>query len=259
MKQILNYQRDYALSYAEYGDAYGFPVLVQHGLIASIDDFALFKGLIRLGRRVICIARPGYGASSPYLLESFAAWGDVVAVLVEALQLGRFDVLGSSSGAPYGYALGWKFPKQVRNIYIFSGIPALYDKQVLAHWPYPSLNNASMAELEKLARELFFSNLSPEDLQSHDIRDSMMNDCFGVAQDLRLRFTDWGFDLSEVKQKVLMEHSREDTMVPFATAERTAALLPHCMFRIRESGDHFSEAALDEFIKAVMASDDLLT
>jgi hypothetical protein len=48
MKQILRYKNGNQLSYAEYGDPNGYPILVQHGLIASIDDSALFKRLIQI-------------------------------------------------------------------------------------------------------------------------------------------------------------------------------------------------------------------
>ncbi len=89
-------------------------------------------------------------------------------------------------------------------------------------------------------------------MQQNDIRDSMRNGCFGLAQDFRLRGLDWGFTLSEVKATVYMEHSRDDESVPFVTAELTSKLLSHCTLKIRESGGHFSKETLDEFIQTVM-------
>jgi hypothetical protein len=83
--------------------------------------------------------------------------------------------------------------------------------------------------------------------------DSMRSDCFGVAQDLKLRCVDWGFILSEVTGNVYMQHCKEDNDVPFKTAEITANLLPNCQFIIRESGGHFSPESLNGFIKNVMA------
>ena len=166
MKQILRYKNEYSLSYADYGNKKGYPILVQHGLIASITDYHLFDRLIESGTRLICIARPGYGASSSYRMENMAEWGEIVAVLVDELGLSHFDVLGISSGAPYSYSIGYKFPEKARNIFVFSGTPALYDESVLALWPYPVNKTASIPELEKLAHDLFFSNPSNEDLAS---------------------------------------------------------------------------------------------
>jgi pimeloyl-ACP methyl ester carboxylesterase len=248
--ELIKYQDGFFLCYTDAGDPNGFPVLIQHGLIASIEEVDLFERLISSQRRVISIARPGYGASTPYIMRSYAEWGEIVAPLVIKLGLEHFDILGMSSGAPYGYALGYHFPEKVRNIFIFSGIPALYDETVLADWPYPPLRNQSLTELETLAQELFFQNLTEEDIKKNEIRDSMANHYFGVAQDLKLRFMEWGFSLADVKAKVFMRHSKTD--LPFTTAVRTAQLLPNCELELTETGPHFSREALDDFIEKTL-------
>jgi hypothetical protein len=158
-----------------------------------------------------------------------------------------------SSGAPYSYAIGYRLPDKARNIFIFSGIPALYDENILSHWPYEVTKNASMAEMEKLSYELFFSNLSRQALERSDIKDSMQHQCFGIAQDLKLRCIDWGFQLSEVRENVYMQHSRMDREVPFLTAEMTAKLLPNCQLEIREQGEHFTKESLDNFMSGMLA------
>jgi pimeloyl-ACP methyl ester carboxylesterase len=243
-----------SLSFAEYGHKNGYPILIQHGLIASITDSSIFEQLIKLGAHLICIARPGYGQSSPYEMKNIAEWAEIVSVLIDELKLSHFDVLGISSGAPYSYSIGYKFPDKVRNLYILSGIPALYNQEVLSLWPYPVQKHASIAEMQKLAYEIFFSKLSEEDLNNKDITDSMMNQYFGVAQDLKLRCVDWGFNLSDVKEKVYMRHSKSDDNVPFTAAEMTSKLLPHCKFEVKESDVHFSKEALGDFIKNSIAA-----
>jgi hypothetical protein len=110
--------------------------------------------------------------------------------------------------------------------------------------------NADIADLQKLAYELFFARLSPEDLSHNDIRDSMINNCFGLALDFKLRCNDWGFSLSDVKANVWMRHSRFDNLIP---AEITSRLLPHCILDIQESDVHFSKETLDDFIQQTMA------
>jgi len=251
MKQILRYGEDELLSFTDFGNSNGYPILVQHGLIASISEDDLFDRLLEAGLRLIGIARPGYGESSPRAMNVMADWGDIVSVLADELGLAQFDVLGMSSGAPYSYAIGYRLPGRVRNVFIFSGAPALYDDRILAVWPYPVNTQASILELAKLAKDLFFSNLSDEDLRRDDIKDSMMHDCFGIAQDFRLRCNDWGCGLSDVNVPVFMQHSREDDDVPFITAEMTARLLPHCRLDVREGG-HFSKESLDEFFRTVV-------
>ena len=252
MKFNTQYKNGNSLSCAEYGDARGYPILVQHGMIASIEEYHLFDRLIESGTRLVCVARPGYGGSSPYAMRNLAEWGEIVASLVDELELAQFDVLGMSSGAPYGYAIARRLPERVRAVFIFSGTPALYDERVQALWPYPLDRQAGLPGLQKLASEIFFPNLSPEDLQRNDIRDSMMYNCFGIAQDLQLRCRDWGFDLSEVKAKVYMQHGLQDDQVPVRTAEITAQLLPYCTLEIRKDGEHFTDELLDDFIKKTM-------
>jgi pimeloyl-ACP methyl ester carboxylesterase len=252
LKQKLTYKNGIPLSYLDIGDTNGYPVLVQHGLIASIDDYDLFDRLLQQHIRLICMARPGYGDSSPYPLDHYAEWGSIVSQLVEELNLESFDVLGISSGAPYAYSIGYKIPEKVGSLFILSGLPALYDEEVLAEWPYGPLPDMNMADLEELAYKLFFSHLSKDDLQRNDIRDSLMNQGFGVAQDLRLRFRDWGFRLSDVHGKVYIRHSKADDSVPFLTAVRVSELLPDCRLELMESGPHFSKEVLENFIEGTM-------
>ncbi len=253
MKKTIAYKDGNVLSYAEFGHPCGYPVLIQHGLVASIRDECLFGRLAEAGARLISIARPGYGDSSPYVMRDVAEWGDVVSVLVDELGLAQFDILGISSGAPYAYAIGYRCPERAQRLFILSGTPALYDDSVLSYWPYPVDRNAGIADLQALAHELFFSHLSQQDSDRDDVRDSMVNNCFGIAQDLRIRCRDWGFPLSAVKTRVHMRHSKADDAVPFITAELTSRLLPDCTFEARDNDPHFSPEVLDHFIATVMA------
>lgn len=246
MKHTLSCSHGNVLSYSDDGPRDGYPILVQHGLIASINDCSLFEALIAAGVRVLSMARPGYGESSPSPLSRVAEWGEIACLLADELHLAHFDVLAMSSGAPYGYAIGYRLPHKVRNLFVFSGIPALYDAQVQAAWPYPLDPQAGIPELQKLAKELFFSDLPPAARQQDDMRASMRNDCFGPALDFKLRCNDWGFVLSQVKETVYMQHGRHDN---FAPVEITARLLPDCRLEIRESGEHFSPELLDAFLK----------
>src|SRR5512138_390311 len=93
LKQNFQYKND-IFSYADYGKEDGYPILVQHGLIASISDCHLFDSLLKAGIRLISIARPGYGESSPYCVSQIAEWGEIVSCLVDKLHLSQFDILG---------------------------------------------------------------------------------------------------------------------------------------------------------------------
>lgn len=259
-KAILRYGGGEALSYVDYGPEDGYPVLAQHGMIASIEDGRIFDRLAAAGARIVCAARPGYGDSSPFELRGIADWGALALLLADELGLERFDLLGTSSGAPYAYAVAAKAASRARNVFIFSGIPALCDAAVAALWPYPLDGAASLDDSRELARAIFFPGLpagrdprgEAETPASPAARDSLANGCFGPGLDLKIRASDWGFDLSEIAQRVYMEHARDDGDVPFAAAELSSRLLPNCSFRARPSGGHFSPELLDSFIERTM-------
>lgn len=255
MIKTAHYKGENAVSYADVGERDGFPILIQHGMIASIKEQQLFAQLVKAGRRVISIARPGYGESAPYALGSVGEWGEIACWLADVLGLAKVDVLGISSGAPYNYAIAHAMPERVRKLFILSGTPALYDDEVLAHWPFPSNRGASISDLQRLSYDLFFAHLPPQEMQKDDILDSMRNDCFGIAQDLKIRSQDWGFRLEDVKTPVYMRHSRSDEAVPFACVERTAHLLPHCRLEAIENDPHFSSEVLDRFIREVIETE----
>jgi pimeloyl-ACP methyl ester carboxylesterase len=230
----------------EIGKTDGFPIVVNHGMIASIADEYLFDSLVKNGYRVISFARPGYGSSTAFEMENIKEWGRIIEEILEKINVNKIDILGMSSGAPYSYAIAAVIPNKVRGIYIFSGTPALHNKNVRKLWPYPLNENVSIKELLRIAKELFFTNgIDQNDKGSID---SAKNECYGIALDLKIRCQDWGFDLREVKNEVYMEHGLNDTSIPYGTAEITAGLLGNCILHERKNGDHFSRELLEEFI-----------
>lgn len=247
----LELQNGLAVSVNDFGNTHGYPIIVNHGLIASIKDEFYFNKLVEAGRRIICIARPGYGKTPPFLLDNVRMWGSIVNEVVLKLGLDEFDVLGLSSGAPYSYGIAYELSDKAKNVFIFSGTPALFHKDVVAKWPYPLNPEAEIPELQKLAKELFFPNGVNKGVNASE--DSFINDCFGIALDLKIRCMNWGFELSQISANVFIEHSVDDENVPFATAENTAELFADCKFIKRSSGGHFSEKLLDQFfIKTVL-------
>ena len=236
------------LAYNDFGKENSFPILVQHGTMASIKDIGFFDELGKYAR-VICVARPGYGESSPYILKNILEYGEIINKLIEELSIEKFDVLGPSAGAIYGYAIAKACPDKTRNIFVYSGTPALYDEEVRKNWPFPISEEITVEDSQKIAFEVFFANFSEEDKKQDTIKDSMANNCFGEGQNLRLRFKNWGFTLSEIKAKVCMQHSKEDNVLSYIMAERTAKLLNDCELELLEKGDHFTKEGFESFIK----------
>ena len=77
----------------------------------------------------------------------------------------------------------------------------------------------------------------------------MANNCFGEGQNLRIRFKNWGFTLSDIKAKVFMQHSKKDEVLSYIMAEKTTKLLCDCELELLEEGGHFTVEGYESFIQ----------
>lgn len=85
------------LSYAEYGDNLGIPVISFHGMPGSRLVFRVMdKAAAAAGAHMIAPDRPGYGYSTPYSQGSLLEYVDDVLEMADALGKQHFAVLGIS-------------------------------------------------------------------------------------------------------------------------------------------------------------------
>lgn len=239
------------ITYNDFGRENGFPIIIEHGSTGSIKDVDIFEDLGNYAR-IIYIARPGYGESTPYNLSNFLEYGNIIKKLVNILNINSFDVLGHSAGAPYAYSIGMVCKVKNRNIYIYSGTPALYDIEVqkyLPALPFSIKKQLTIEESQKIAYEMTFSNLSEEDFKKDSIKDSMANNCYGEAQNLRIWFKDWGFKLQDIQSSVYIQHGKKDEYIPYQMVQRTAKLFQNCKLELLDDGTHFNEEKYKSFIQ----------
>jgi pimeloyl-ACP methyl ester carboxylesterase len=110
------------LSYAEYGDGEGTPVILLHGMPGSrilgriFDDVARQRGL-----RVIAPERPGYGFSSPVPMARLEDYPNDITELSEILGLRRFIIMGVSGGGPAALACASMISDQLIATALVSG------------------------------------------------------------------------------------------------------------------------------------------
>jgi len=101
-----------------------------------------------------------FSPSTASLLEQAVASGKIFVVSNKNYQKFDSSLPASSKGfVEDGQYFFVTDPDTPLSKTIFSGIPALYDPKILSCWPYEVKKDASIAELEKLAHELFFSGL----------------------------------------------------------------------------------------------------
>jgi pimeloyl-ACP methyl ester carboxylesterase len=88
-----------------WGDPNGFPVFLLHGTPGSRKGpVPRASVLYRLGVRLICYDRPGYGDSERDKGRRVASAGGDVLAIADALGLGEFGIVGRSGGGPHALA-----------------------------------------------------------------------------------------------------------------------------------------------------------
>ena len=65
------------------------------------------------GIRLIAVERPGYGLSDPQPGRTMLDWTDDIEVLIDALGIKQFAVIGFSMGSIYALACAYKFPQRI--------------------------------------------------------------------------------------------------------------------------------------------------
>src|SRR5262249_37083055 len=98
------------LSYTEWGDPGGPPVLFFHGTPGSRLWCPNEAHVQSAGVRLVCCDRPGYGGSDPVLGRAVADRARDVAEFCDRLGIESFGVIGASGGVPYALAVGALMP-----------------------------------------------------------------------------------------------------------------------------------------------------
>jgi pimeloyl-ACP methyl ester carboxylesterase len=245
--QVIRVPDGRSLTVDSWGDEAGVPVFLLHGTPGSRSGPKPRSSVLyRLGVRLICYDRPGYGGSSrhPDRIVADAAW-DVLAVADE-LGLDQFSVVGRSGGGPHALACTALLPERVRSSAVLVGIAPSDAKDLdwysgMTRSNVTAYDQASSAtvkvDLTMRADRIradpaeMIKFLAPE-LTVPDrrivadgaIRRQLMNTyaeacrngAYGWIDDVLAFRRSWGIDLSAIKAPVLFWHGAEDVFSPVA-------------------------------------------
>lgn len=254
------------MSYREYGDPQGRPVINCHGgLVCGSDIAPAHDTALSLGLRLISADRPGIGYSSQAPGRTTAAWADDVAELITTLNLSSVSAFGWSLGGQYALALAARLPKLER-VVVVAGTPELdpdlivqlnrMDRTLVSMaQAQPSLMRAMMGAVGGLAHYLptvvtsaAQANLSPSDraglaawtagefaaCMHHALRQPQ-----GVVEEYLVESRPWGFSTSEVAVPVTLWQGTEDRLVPPGWVDILAGSLPHAVVNAVAGAGHF--------------------
>jgi len=109
------------LSYAEFGDPTGYPLMFFHGFPSSrLEAWFLDPIVQRKGIRLIVPDRPGFGRSTFQSNRQFGHYPSDIQALADHLELDKFAILGGSGGGPYALACAKDIPGRLSAVGLFA-------------------------------------------------------------------------------------------------------------------------------------------
>jgi pimeloyl-ACP methyl ester carboxylesterase len=248
------------LAYAEYGNLNGLPVFFFHGIPGSRIFRPPDAITAKMGVRLICIDRPGYGLSNFQLHRQILDWPTDVAVLADQLGIDRFAVAGHSGGCPYVCACAYALPERITRTAILSGMgpadaPGALDNIVATNaaglrfgryipWAlwYPlmwAFYHEGRDHPEKIMKpdkkhpgnpdDAVFANL-PGVLENcrASTREAFRQGLRGHAWEAYLLVRPWGFRLEDIQSPVYIWHGEADLDTSIHMGRYMAKTIPNC-------------------------------
>jgi pimeloyl-ACP methyl ester carboxylesterase len=239
------------VAFTEVGAPDGVPIVYCHGAPGSRLDVAwLDDTFAGIGVRVVAVDRPGIGGSSPRADRTIAEWPRVVDAVADHLGIGRFAVMGLSSGGPYVVACAALLPDRVVGAAVVAGVTdmgwrpgfddfpeddekaimRLGDEEVATTWCVEHYGDdgarffdgpmeLSPPDLELMADEAVLTGLLPT------FAEAFVQGVAGYAQDITVQGRPWTFDVGSVRCPVGVYHGEQDTLVPLSHGRHTAEIV----------------------------------
>lgn len=251
------------LSYVEFGDPDGYPVLYFHGFPGSHQDIHLFRGAelaTKYHIRLIAVDRPGYGNSSSLPGRTLTDWPEDVIELINALGLDSFSILGYSGGGPFALACGHALQGRVQKVLIVSGMgpvnaPEAKKGTAMLIPKAPKLILKGMSKMLAKKPEKVEANMRkgfPEvdraaldeagvvESMNQTISEAFSSGFQGGLEDARIYKKEWEFDLEDILTETNIWHGEQDENVKIETARYVADGLPNGEFHALAGEGHLS-------------------
>ena len=253
------------IEYALKGE--GQTVLICHGGGGGYDQ-GIFFAWPESGFRFVAPSRPGYLRTPLEVGETFEAQADAYVALLDALDIQKVAVFGTSGGGPSALQFALRYPDRCWGLILLSAIsqpipafPPIMQQTTEKIVPYfdfipwlmfntPFLfvlidrntrtqigNDANKKSLlKRLMKTLFPISLRVE---------GGLND---VSQIAKMPI----YPLEKISAPALVVHGDGDTIVPFTQGQWSASTIPDAQFLPIEDGQHFSYITHIEKVKPAM-------
>lgn len=251
------------LTYAEYGDPDGTPVVFLHGtpgsrLLAGLFDSAAGESEVRL----LAPDRPGFGESDPWPDRSVRDGAEIVTAVLDDAGVDSAGIVAFSGGSPYALATAATAPDRVDRVDVVAGATAAdvseatpTVQRVLARLATstPTLLGGVFRWQSWMAGRFdpsFVVDQYTADGQADEIPDATAEivkrdfvEAFsrhrvGAVTEFRHTGDDWDVDYRDLDAPVTLRHGEDDTNVPLADVRRLADEIPSAELSVLEDADH---------------------
>lgn len=255
------------LSYAQYGDPDGFPILSAHGGLACRRDVEGAASMAAAcGVRLISPDRPGVGRSDPQPGRTILDWTRDVSELLDLLAVERFAVMGWSLGGQYAAAVGYALPGRVTRAAVIAGAVPLTDPGALDRLPAIDRTFIRMSRSAPWAARLSFramalaaqsvprlyGSLAARDLGTADasvlraeglpafaaMSREALRQPEGVVEEYRVMASPWGFVPEDITVPVGIWAGTDDELLDPTWPGELARRIPGATLNLR-AGGHF--------------------
>ena len=271
---------------AEYGDPDGPLVLWFHGTPGARRQIPPVgrRAATALGVRLVCVERPGVGASTNHKYRCVADAAADATTVADHLGHERFAMVGLSGGGPYALACGALLPDRVVAVGILGGVcpvvgPDAVDGGLIAlsarfqailnplrnplglvlrgliysAAPISHLGYSQFAKIMPEGDRAVFADPEIEAMFIDDLTQATRRGFGALAHDMALFGADWGFRVADVKVPVRWWHGDADSLVSLADAEATCARLPDIELSVRPGESHLGGFAAADLVLETLA------
>lgn len=269
------------LTYHEYGDTRGKPLINCHGgLVSGQDIMFADTAAKRAGVRIISPDRPGIGGSSFQPNRTLLNWPDDIEALANQLNIKKFAVLGWSMGGPYALAVAYALPQRVSQLTLVASCLELEKRKNFSQLnPMDKRFSKRSHSLPLLAETIYWTmgrvaQLAPKFFVKSSVRQLSQSDALiitseplqnfviparqaldhpkGLVEEYRVFIKPFGFKMSDIKVKTDIWQGSDDSLVPPAWAKEIHNnMAGSSLHMVHDAGHFLAHTKIEEILNKI--------